>query len=67
VLTDLVRNKANRIPALTGGVSTLLALIFFVAVYPEAVNRMLLAAMVLMIAVLLLMRKKYERKFGGTA
>lgn len=67
VLTDLIRNKANRIPALTGGISTLLALVFFVAVYPDAVNRMLLAAMALMIAVLLLMRKKYERKYGGTA
>ena len=67
VLTDLIRNKANRIPALTGGVSTLLALVFFVAVYPDAVNRMLLAAMALMIAVLLLTRKKYERKYGGTA
>ena len=67
VLTDLVRNKANRLPALTGGVSTLLALIFFVALYPDAVNRMLLAAMALMIAVLLLLRKKYERKFGGAA
>ena len=67
VLTDLVRSSANRIPALTGGISTLLALIFFVAVYPNAVNRMLLAAMALMIAVLLILRKKYERKFGGAA
>ena len=67
VLTDLVRNKANRLPALTGGVSTLLALIFFVAVYPNAVNRMLLAAMALMIAVLLMLRKKYQKKYGGTA
>ena len=67
VLTDLVRNKANRLPALTGGVSTLLALIFFVAFYPNAVNRMLLAAMALMIAVLLMLRKKYQKKYGGTA
>ena len=67
VLTDLVRNKANRLPALTGGVSTLLALIFFVAVYPNAVNRMLLAAMALMIVVLLMQRKKYQKKYGGTA
>ena len=67
VLTDLVRSSANRIPALTGGISTLLALIFFVAVYPNAVNRMLLAAMALMITVLLILRKKYERKFGGAA
>ena len=66
VLTDLVRNKANRLPALTGGVSTLLALILFVAVYPDAVNRMLLAAMALMIAVLLILRKKYQKKYGGT-
>ena len=67
VLTDLVRNKANRLPALTGGVSTLLALIFFVAVYPDAVNRMLLAAMALMIVILLMQRKKYQKKFGGAA
>ena len=67
VLTDLVRNKANRLPALTGGVSTLLALIFFVAVSPDAVNRMLLAAMALMIAVLMMLRKKYQKKFGGAA
>ena len=66
VLTDLVRHKANRMPALTGGLSTLLALIFFVAVYPDAVNRMLLAAMALMIAVLLILRKKYQKKYGGT-
>lgn len=67
VLTDLLRNKANRIPALTGGASTLLALLFFIAVYPHAVNRMLLAAMALMIAVLLLLRKKYMKKYGGAA
>lgn len=67
VLTDLVRNKANRLPALTGGLSTLLALIFFVAVYPDAVNRMLLAAMALMIVILLMQRKKYQKKFGGAA
>ncbi len=58
ILVDLVREKKNRIPALTGGVSTLLALVFFVAFFPAQVNRMLLAAMVLMIAVLLLLRKK---------
>ena len=67
VLTDLVRHKANRLPALTGGVSTLLALILFVAVYPNAVNRMLLAAMALMIVILLMQRKKYQKKFGGAA
>ena len=67
VLTDLVRNKANRLPALTGGVSTLLALIFFVAIYPDAVNRMLLAAMALMIVILLMQRKKYQKKYGGAA
>ena len=67
VLTDLVRNKANRLPALTGGVSTLLALILFVAVYPDAVNRMLLAAMALMIVILLMQRKKYQKKYGGAA
>ena len=58
ILIDLIRNKSNRIPALTGGVSTLLALAFFVVFFPAHVNRMLLAAMVLMIAILLLLRKK---------
>ena len=61
VLVDLLRNRANRIPALTGGVATFIALVFFVTFFPAAVNRMLLAAMVLMIAVLLMLRRKLEK------
>ena len=61
VLVDLLRNRANRIPALTGGVATFIALVFFVIFFPAAVNRMLLAAMVLMIAVLLMLRRKLEK------
>jgi len=65
ILVDLVREKKNRIPALTGGVSTLLALAFFVAFFPAQVNRMLLAAMLLMIAVLLFLRKKSFMQKGS--
>ena len=64
VLVDLLRNRANRIPALTGGLATFIALVFFVIFFPAAVNRMLLAAMVLMIAVLLMMRRKLEKPGG---
>ena len=62
VLVDLLRDRTNRIPALAGGVSTLLALLFFAAFFPGSINRMLLAAMALMIAVLLILRKKLEAK-----
>lgn len=65
ILVDLVRNRSNRIPALTGGVSTLIALAFFVAFFPAQVNRMLLAAMVLMITVLLFLRKRPCMHKGG--
>ena len=64
VLVDLLRTPGNRIPALVGGISTLLALIFFVILFPGAVNRMLLAAMAIMIAVLLAMRRCLEQKTG---
>ena len=62
VLVDLLRDRTNRIPALAGGVSTLLALLFFAAFFPGSINRMLLAAMALMIAILLILRKKLEAK-----
>lgn len=65
VLVDLLRDKNNRIPGLIGGASTLLALIFFVIFLPGTVNRMLLAAMALIISTLLLLRKKLESHPGG--
>ena len=65
ITVDLVRSEINRIPALTGGVSTLLALAFFVVFFPAHVNRMLLAALVLMIAVLLFLRNRKCMKKGG--
>ena len=57
ILVDLVRSRTNRVPALTGGVSTLAALVFFVIFFPAQVNRMLLAAMLLMIVILLKLRQ----------
>lgn len=57
ILVDLVRKKFNRVPALTGSISTLAALIFFVVFFPTLVNRMLLAAMAIMITILLILRK----------
>ncbi len=62
ILVDLVRVRANRIPALAGGAATLAALCFFVGFFPAQVNKMLLAAMALMIALLLGMRRRLERK-----
>jgi predicted branched-subunit amino acid permease len=64
ILVDLVRKRSNRIPAVVGGASTLLALAFFVALFPAQVNRMLLAAMTLMIAILLLLRRSPAMKEG---
>ena len=57
ILVDLLRSRINRIPALAGGVSTLAALAFFMIFFPAYINRMLLAAMLLMTAILLFLRK----------
>lgn len=57
ILVDLLRSRINRVPALAGGVSTLAALAFFMIFFPAYINRMLLAAMLLMTAILLFLRK----------
>ena len=61
ILVDLLRKRSNWIPALTGALATLLVLIFFVICFPSQVNRMLLAAMSIMIVVLLMLRKKLSQ------
>ena len=54
ILTDQLREKVNRLPALTGFGAALLARIFF------SVDRMLIPAMAVMTLVFLLARKKFE-------
>ena len=56
ILTDQLREKSNRLPAVTGLGSAVLARLFF------SVDRMLIPAMVLMTAVFLIFRRKYEIK-----
>ena len=55
ILTDQVREKKNRLPAVTGFAAAVLARSFF------AVDRMLIPAMILMTAVFLLGRKTFEK------
>ena len=59
ILTDQVREKANRLPALTGFGAAILARCFF------SVDKMLIPAMVVMTAVFLLGRKHFEKHSGG--
>ncbi len=54
ILTDQCRVKANRVPALIGGVASLLALLVF------GVEKMLIPSMILFIAVFLVLRPKFE-------
>ena len=59
ILTDQVREKANRLPALTGFGAAILARCFF------SVDKMLIPAMAVMTAVFLLGRKHFEKQKGG--
>lgn len=59
ILTDQCREKANRIPALTGLISALLARCFFSA------DSMLIPAIVLMTALFLIRWKKEEKRTDG--
>lgn len=54
ILTDQLREKSNRLPALTGFASAVLARIFF------PVDKMLIPAMAVMTVVFLLGRKKFQ-------
>lgn len=54
ILTDQMREKFNRLPAVTGFAAALLARIFF------PVDKMLIPAMVVMTLVFLLARRKFE-------
>ena len=59
ILTDQVREKANRLPALTGLGGAILARCFF------SVDKMLIPAMIVMTAFFLLGRKHFEKYAGG--
>lgn len=56
ILTDQMREKFNRLPALTGLGAAIMARCFF------QTDRMLIPAMIVMTAVFLLFRKRFERK-----
>ena len=59
ILTDQMREKANRLPALTGLGAAIVARCFF------AVDKMLIPAMIVMTAVFLAGRKHFEKSSGG--
>ena len=59
LFSDQIREKANRLPALTGFGAAVLARLFF------SVDRMLIPAMILMTALFLIFRKKYEVRTEG--
>lgn len=61
VLVDLCRDADNRIPAVIGGSVTAAVLAVFVAVSPGHVNKMLLPAMAVTIALLLVLRGKLQK------
>ncbi len=56
ILTDQCREKANRIPAVIGGIASLAALLVF------GTGKMLIAAMILFVAVFLIFRSRLENK-----
>ncbi|MBQ9775394.1 MAG: hypothetical protein IJW17_05080, partial [Lentisphaeria bacterium] len=58
ILVDLCRKKVNWIPAVVGTTVTALTLVVFLQMFPAHINKMLLPAMLLMVGVLLLLRKK---------
>ena len=58
ILTDLCRERPNRLPAVIGALATAVTLAFFAAFCPRHANKMLLPAMVLTIGTLLALRKK---------
>ena len=62
ILVDQLRERKNRIPALIGGVITVAVLALFALVSPEHVNKMLLVALTLIVAVLISQRRKLEGK-----
>ena len=58
ILVDLCRKKANWLPAVIGAAVTGLTLLIFIFAFPAHINKMLLPAMLLMVGVLLLLRRK---------
>ncbi len=61
ILTDQCRDKANRIPAIIGAASSLIALLVF------GVGKMLIPSMVLFIAIFLILRSKLENRNNAEA
>ena len=60
ILVDQLRDAKNRIPAVIGGVITAAVLAVFAWFFPGHINKMLLAALALIVAVLIAMRRKLE-------
>ena len=58
ILVDLCRKKDNWLPAVVGAAVTGATLLIFIFAFPAHINKMLLPAMLLMVGVLLLLRKK---------
>ena len=61
VLVDLCREKSNHIPAAIGGAVTALVLLVFLQSFPDHTNKMLLPAMILVIAILLAVKKPLSK------
>ena len=66
VLVDLCRDADNRIPAVIGGSVTAAVLALFLAAAPGHVNKLLLPAMALTIALLLALRRKLQTPREGS-
>ncbi|MGN0867858.1 MAG: AzlC family ABC transporter permease [Oligosphaeraceae bacterium] len=62
ILVDLCREKANRMPAAVGALSTLVVILPAMLLYPHLANKTLLAAMALMATILLLQRPRQAPK-----
>lgn len=63
ILVDLCRVKANRFPAITGGVTTAATIAIALLLFPHAANKMLLPAMAVIIAIMLWKRPRSRQ--GG--
>lgn len=62
VLVDLCRDKSNHIPALIGSVVTTGVLLVFLQIFPGHINKILLPAMLLVIAILLAVKGPLSKK-----
>lgn len=62
ILVDQLRDVKNRIPAVIGGVITTLVLAVFAMVLPGHINKMLLVALALIVAILIFLRRNLEER-----